>query len=108
MASAGTERARPAGVAGIFGANVSAIEKSGLFLFVDAGGDVAENVLIGIDEAMARSNVARRAHAEKAEARAAGMRFVHALVQFGQRVADVGEAVQLAAQSELHIFLGEF
>ena len=83
------------------------VEKVGLLLAIDAGGDVAQRVRIGIDKAMARRDIAGRSDAHQSQPRAAGMRFVHALVQLGQRVADVGEAVHLAAQSEFQIFVGQ-
>ena len=74
---------------------------------IDSGARCAQRVRIGIDEAMAGRDVARRTDAHQAETGAAGMRFVDALVQLGQRVADVGEAVQFAAQREFEIFVGE-
>src|SRR5215831_12182040 len=108
MAPAGAERAREAGVAIVLGIDVTAIEKSLLPGAIDSGRDIAERVGIGIDEAMAGRDIARRADAHQAKARAAGMRFVDALVKFGERVADVGESMQLAAQRKLEILPSEF
>ena len=69
MAAAGAERTRPAGVAIVLGVDIAAIEEGGLLCLVDAGGDVAEDVLVGIDEAVAGSDVAGRADAEQTECR---------------------------------------
>ena len=66
-----------------------------------------ENVLVGIDEAVAGSDIARRADAHQAQTRAAGVRFVDALVQLGEGVADIGKAVVLAAQSIFEILVGQ-
>ena len=78
-----------------------------LLLAIDAGGDVAQRVLVGIDKAMAGSDIARRTDAHQAQAGAAGMRLVDALVEFGDRVADVRESVHLAAQRVLEVLLGQ-
>ncbi len=80
-------------------------QEIGLLLAIDAGGDVAQRVGVGIDEAMARRDVARRSDAQQSKTRAAGMRLVDALVQLGQRVADVRESVHLAAQRVFEIFV---
>ena len=91
----------------VFGIDVAAAQKIGLLLAVDAGRDVSQRVRVGIHETMAGRDVARRSDAQQAQTRAAGMRFVHALAQFGQRVADVGEAVRFAAQRVLQILVGQ-
>src|SRR5260370_7801871 len=108
MTAASTERAGPAGVAIGFRLNVPAIQEVGLLLFVEPGCDVSEFVLIGIDEAMAGSDVAGRSDAQEAKASSTRMRLVHTLMQLRERIADVGKAVQFAAKSEGEIFLGEF
>ena len=48
-----------------------------------------------------------RPDAQQSQAGAAGMRFIHALAQLGQRVADVRESVRFAAQRVLQIFVGQ-
>src|ERR1700676_641964 len=107
MAAAGTEGARPAGVTIQLSLDVAAIQKGGLFLLVDAGSDVSQHVLVGIDETVAWRDVTGRPHADEPETSSAGMRLVHALVEFRERVADVGKAVEFAAQRELQVFLRE-
>ena len=56
---------------------------------------------------MAGRDIARRTDADQAQPRAARMRFVDALMQLGERVADVGESMMLAAQREFQIFVGK-
>ena len=107
MAAAGAQRPRPAGVAIVFGTDVAAPQKIALLRFVDARGNVSQRVRIGIHKAMARSDVSRRPHAQQPQARAARMRFVHALAQFRQRIADVRESVRLAAQRIFQIFVSQ-
>ena len=98
MAAAGAKRPSPALMAVILGIDISSSEEIILFFPVDAGGHVTQDMLIGIDEAMAGRDIARRSDTNEPESGAAGMRFVHALMQFGQRVADIREAVMFAAQ----------
>ena len=87
--------------------NVAARKKIILFRFVDARRDVAQRVRIGIDEAMARRDIARWSDADQTEPRAARVRFIHSLMQLGQGVADVREAVMFAAKRVRQIFRGE-
>ena len=82
-------------------------QKIALLLAIDAGRDVAQRVRIGIDETVAGRDIARRPHAHQSQTRAAGMRLIHALIQFRDRVADVGEAVHLAAQRIFQPLVGE-
>ena len=90
-----------------FAVDVAAVEKVVLLLAIDAGGDVAQRVRVGIDKAMARRDIAGGPDAQQAQAGAAGMRFVHALIQLAERVADIREAVHLAAQRVFQIFVGQ-
>ena len=89
MASAGAQWARPAGVAIVFRSDIAAGQEIRLLGFVDARGNVSQRVVIGTDKTVAGRDVAGGSHAQQADARAARMRFVHALAQFGQSVADV-------------------
>src|SRR5712672_1290889 len=57
---------------------------------------------------MAGSDVAGRSDAEQAEASSTGIRLVHTLMQFRERIADVGETVQLAAKGKGKVFLRQF
>ena len=57
MASTGAERPRPALMAVVLGVDISSREEIILFFPVDAGGHVTQDMLIGIDEAMAGRNV---------------------------------------------------
>src|SRR5277367_661050 len=97
MASTGAERPRPALVAVVFGVNISSSQEIILFFPVDAGGHVTQDMLIGIDEAMAGRDVPGRADANHAQTSAAGKGFVYPLVQLRKRVAHVGKTVMLAA-----------
>ena len=56
---------------------------------------------------MAGRDVAGRTDAHQAQTGAARVRFVDALVEFGDRVADVGESVHFAAQRVFEILLGK-
>src|SRR5215471_18698820 len=98
MAAAGAQGTRPAGPAIVLAADMASREKVGLLLPIHARRDISERVGVGIDETMAGSDIARRPHPQQAQAGPARMGFVHALIELGQRVADVGESVQLAAQ----------
>ena len=64
VASAGAQRSRKATAAIVFCADVAAGEKVALFGAIDAGRDVAERVRIGIDEAVAGRDIARRSDPE--------------------------------------------
>ena len=57
MASAGAERPRPALMAVVLGIDISSREEIILPVSVDAGGHVTQDMLIGIDEAVARCDV---------------------------------------------------
>ena len=97
MASTGAQRPRPALMAVVLGINISSCEEIILLLPVDAGGHVTQDMLIGIDEAMAGCNVPGRPDADHAQPSATGKGFVYPLVQLGKRVAHVGKTVVLAA-----------
>src|SRR5262245_10425972 len=81
VTTAGTDGPRPAGVAFGFAMNASAIKEIGLNFTVDSGRKMTEFVRVGINETVARSDVARRRHAEQTEPCAAGMRLADACVQ---------------------------
>ncbi len=57
MASAGAQRPRPALMAVVFGVDISSSEEIILFFPVDAGGHVTQDMLIGVDKAVARCDV---------------------------------------------------
>src|SRR5262249_1124628 len=63
VTSAGADRPSPACVAGVFGADMSAIKKGCLFRPIDSLGDVSQSVLVRIHETMTRRYVARRTDA---------------------------------------------
>src|SRR5580704_9146907 len=98
MAATGAQRARPAGVAIVLGADVAAIQEIGLLVAIDAARYMSQRVNVGIDEPVAGSNVAGWSDTDQSQPRAAWMRFVHALAQFSQRITDVRESVRLSAQ----------
>src|SRR5690242_13088496 len=85
MTAAGAHRARPTGVAICLRLDVAAREEIRLACAIQTRSDVPQPVRIGIDEAMARSNIARRPDAHQAEPGAARMRFADALMQLGER-----------------------
>src|ERR1700733_11450968 len=58
MAPAGTDRPGPAGVAIVLCANVPAVQEILLLCPVDAGCDVPQGVLVGIDKTMAGCDIA--------------------------------------------------
>jgi hypothetical protein len=88
--------------------DVAALQEVGLLFAIHARRDVTQRMRIRIDKAMARSNVARRTHTDKTQPRATRMRFVDALMQFRQRVADVRKAVMLAAKREVAVLESQF
>ena len=57
MASTGAERPRPAFMAVVLGVDISSCQEISLLIPVDAGGHVTQDMLIGIDEAMAGRNI---------------------------------------------------
>ena len=57
MASTCAERPRPALMAVVLGIDISSREEINLPVSVDAGGHVTQDMLIGIDEAVARCDV---------------------------------------------------
>ena len=57
MASTSAERPRPALMAVVLGIDISSSEEIILFLPVDAGGHVTQDMLIGVDKAMAGRDV---------------------------------------------------
>ena len=82
----------------VLGVDISPGEEIVLLFPVNASGHVTQYMLVGVDEPMAGCDVSRRAHANHTQPRAAGKRFVYALVQLGKGVAHVGETVVLASQ----------
>src|SRR5580704_15899045 len=107
MATAGAQRPRPAGVAIVFGIDMAAAQKVGLLLAIDAGGDVSQGMRVGIDEAMTRRNIARRSDAHQSQPRSAGVRFIYALAQLRQSIADVRKPVRFSAHRIFEILLGQ-
>ncbi len=64
VASASAKRTSPARLAIIFAVDVPSIQKLLLFLTIESAGlDVAERMLVGIDEAMTRCYITGRSHA---------------------------------------------
>jgi len=57
MASTGAERPRPAFMAVVLGINISSCQEIILLIPINAGGHVTQDMLIGIDEAMAGRDV---------------------------------------------------
>src|SRR5437879_1635569 len=107
MTASRTQGTRPAGVAIVLGIDVAAAQEVRLLLAIDAGRYVSDRVHVGIDEAMARRDIARGSDAQQSERRAAGVRLVDALTQLRQRVAHVRKSVQLAANREFQVLRGE-
>jgi hypothetical protein len=64
----------------VFGVNISPGEKIVLLFFVDTGGHVTQDVLIGVDKAMAGGDISRGTDAHHAQPGAAGEGLVDALV----------------------------
>ena len=89
ITTARTDGPRPAGVAFGFAMNAAAFKEICLNLAVNACREMTQLVRVGINETMARRDVARRGHAEQSQPRAAGVRFADAGVQLLQRVVDV-------------------
>ena len=92
----------------VLGVDVSAGKEIVLFFPVDAGGHMTKDMLVS--ESTKRWQGAMSPDGPTPtmpRPGAAGMRFVYTLVQLGERVADVGKAVVLAAQRELQIFICE-
>src|SRR5262245_52033722 len=97
ITTARTDRPRPASVTFSFAMNPAALKEIGLNLAVNSGREMTQFVRVGINETMARGDVARRRYAEQSQPRAARMRFADAGVQFLQRVVDVRKPVMLIA-----------
>src|SRR5262245_14770719 len=89
ITTARTDGPRPAGMAFGLAMDAAALKEIGLNVSVNACSEMTQFVCIGIDEAVAGRDVARRRHAQQPESRAAGMRFADAGVQFLQCVLDV-------------------
>src|SRR5262245_60672230 len=89
ITTARTDGSRPAGVTFGFAMNAAAFKEIGLNLAVNSGREMTQFVRVGINETMARRDVARRRHAKQPKPRAARMRFADAGVKFLQRVVDV-------------------
>ena len=99
MAAARAQWPRPAGMAIVFGVDVASREKALLFRAIHSARNIAQRMLAGIDETMARRNALPDGPTPtKPSPRAAGMRFVHPLHQLGHRVADVRKAMHLSAK----------
>ena len=107
MAPSGAQGTRPTRPAIVLAIDMTSREKVRSLLRVHTLRDISQRMSVGIDETMAWSDVAGWPDSQQAQAGSAWMGFVHALIELGQRVADIGEAVQLAAQSVLEIFVGE-
>src|SRR5687767_1991873 len=91
IATARAHRPRPACVAFRFAGYVSALEETALYIAIHAGRDVPEPVRVGIDKAVAGSDIARRSDADEPEPGAARVRLADTGVQLADRVADVRE-----------------
>ena len=89
MAPASAQRTSPTRLTVVLRIDVAAVQELTLLFTIETGRNMTQRVLIGIDEAMARRDIARRSHANQPEPRAAGVRFIHTLAQLGERVADV-------------------
>src|SRR4051794_3780320 len=89
VASTRAQRSSPADLAGLFPVYMPSVEEGFVFHFIESAGERPERMFIGIHEAMARSEIARRTHTKESQSSAAGMRFVDALIEFGNRVAHV-------------------
>jgi len=87
--------------------NVPAIEKRLAFVMIQAGMYVSQLMYVGIDEAMARGQVARRTNSQQSQSSPARVRFTDALVNLGECIANVRESVVLIFQSTLQIFIGQ-
>ncbi len=105
VAAARANRASPTGMAIVFRVDVAAAEKVPLLLAVHARGDMAECMLIRIDETVARRNVAGGTDADQAQTGPARVRLADALMQLSERIANVGEAVHLAAQGKFEVLV---
>ncbi|KAG5736166.1 hypothetical protein E4T56_gene7607, partial [Termitomyces sp. T112] len=81
MASARAQRPRPARLARIFGADMALGQELALRLAINAAGDMAHHMAVGIGEAVAGREIARRRDAQQAQTRAAGVALVGALNQ---------------------------
>ena len=69
MAAAGTQRARPTGMAIVLGVDMPTRQKVSLRRLIDACRNMAQLMRIGIDKAMARRDIARRADSNQTQTR---------------------------------------
>src|SRR5262245_23227321 len=70
MTAARADRPGPAGVAGVFGTDMSTIEKVRLFRPIDSRRDVAQRVMIRVHEAMAGRDIAGWTDSDQSQPRA--------------------------------------
>ena len=105
VASAGAQRASPAGVTIVLGIDVAPPDKVRLFGAIDSSRDVPQRMGIGIDKPMAGRDITRGPHAQRSQPRSARMRLINSLAQLRQRVTDVGESMGFAAQGTLQVLV---
>src|SRR5579883_2047968 len=74
---------RPALLASLFPAHVTALEKRRLPRLVQAGGNMTKRMLIGIDKPVTRRQVSGRPYADQPQPGATRMRLIDSLVQLG-------------------------